>query len=603
MNDAWVTSQRKTLTRWINSVILDDANIARVTHLERDLSDGLVLYSLVNHMLKSSSSDYSNTSLTPLYKAPKFKVQKVENVADVLEFLRVALKVNVCNISAENIVEENTKLVLGFVWSLFMFSSTSTLSKAHEDCDSFHKIKKILLDWINSIVSKRDLRISNFDRDWSIQVGRPDLIYWAILDHYISTSRSKKSDKKTQNLQAALDRATELGINLSDIDDYLVLVCDEQCIVTTLLEWFKYFEIEKTSPPRVLDQFIDRVVGAHGTKMLYEQSFKQYYEKIRRIGAGMKSNLEVIDSESLADACELLLRCCSFYSIIVEGESDEELIHTMDALQCVLQMVESAYTGLLDAFGDFETYCNTMKPQIVDAEYERLTSQLRQLRSQLLELCLTYKPSDPCDPQPLLTELKDVVEMESSFIQKSEVIVNRLLLVEFPSSDNAESGHSEWRKNTIKACLAKFHSFDKTRNDLQQFLGRFDKTFPLEKIQHGLETADVDMAQCDDVDYFATQMDTSVATETKLYDAILENVSEEMSIESITKFLGLIPVNTKKVERSESDFAIHYPLDESDDSNSVFDEVQRSLGSQLAGPQRVYDIKSFVERLKGGFQV
>ena len=602
MDDAWVNSQRKTMTRWINSVIQGES-VAPITNLEQDLSDGLVLYALVNNMLKTSNSDYSGTTLTPLYKAPKFKLQKVENVADVLEFLRVALQVNVCNISAENIVDKNSKLVLGFVWSLYMYSSTSTLSKAHEDCNTFHKIKKILLDWVNSIIIKKDLRISNFDRDWSIQENRPDLILWAILDHYNPENKPYRSEKKIQNLQAALDRANELGINLSDIDDYLVLVCDEQCIVTTMLEWFKYFEIDKAAPTRVLDKFIEQIVDAVALKRQYESDLKLYFGKIERISAGMKSNLDVIESDSLTDTCELLHRCCTFFDIIVMAESDEDLVHTMDALQCILQMVESSYTSLLDAFEDFETYGKSMKPQIVDEEYEKLTSRLQLLQEKLQQLGTYYEPSDVSNPLKLLVKLSEVADMETKFVEKSEVVVKGLLQVKFPNQRADQEGCSEWRRNTIKSCLAKFQSFDKIRNNLQDFLGRFDKTFPLEKIRRGFAMPKPDAEVCDDIDYFELQMETSVTTEVKLFDAILNKVSEDISVDLITSFLNLIPLETKKFERSESDFTLNYPLDESDDSNSVFDEVQRSLGSQLAGPQRVYDIKQFLYRIRNGFQV
>lgn len=583
--------------------MIQGESVTAITNLEQDLSDGLVLYALVNKILETSDSDYSGTTLTPLYKAPKFKLQKVENVADVLEFLRVALQVNVCNISAENIVDENSKLVLGFVWSLYMYSSTNTLSKSHEDCNTFHKVKKILLDWVNSIITKKDLRISNFDRDWSIQENRPDLILWAILDHYDPKKKPHRSEKKIQNLQAALDRANELGINLSDIDDYLVLVCDEQCIVTTMLEWFKYFEVEKAAPTRVLDKFIEQVVDAVALKRRYESDFQLYFDKIERISAGMRSNLDVIESDSLTDTCELLHRCCAFFDIIVMTESDVDLVHTMDALQCILQMVEASYTSLLDAFGDFETYGNTMKPQIVDDEYEKLTSRLQLLQEKLQQLGTYYQPSDVSNPQKLLDKLSEVVDMENKFVQKSEIVVNGLLQVQFPNKGAEQDGLSEWHRNTIKSCLAKFQSFDKTRNDLHRFLGRFDKTYPLEKIRRGFAIPKPEATVCDDTDYFESQMETSVTTEVKLFDAMLNNVSEDISVDLITSFLNLIPLETKKVERSESDFTLNYPLDESDDSNSVFDEVQRSLGSQLAGPQRVYDIKQFLYRLRNGFQV
>lgn len=240
----WIALQHKTMTRWINSKIEED-----ITDLRQDLLDGLVLVKLINKIVEEIADKNPRAKLYclhPVYKKPTFKLQKYENVSDFLQFVQVVLKINICNISADNVVEGNLKLILGLIWSIFVFATTNSMPSS-SDGTSFVKVKQILLDWVNSIVRKKGLKlVTNFDRDWSLEINRPDLIFLGILDYYLPIEIPiEPYSKRLQNMSKVFEISKILGIpQLADSEDFALFVPEEKCIVTYVLEWFKVFQLE-----------------------------------------------------------------------------------------------------------------------------------------------------------------------------------------------------------------------------------------------------------------------------------------------------------------------------------------------------------------------
>ena len=240
----WVALQHKTMTRWINSKVEEE-----ITDLRHDLLDGLVLVKLINKIIVEIAEKNPQAKLYclhPVYKKATFKLQKYENVNDFLQFAQVVLKINICNISADNIVEGNLKLILGLIWSIFIFSTTNSMPSSR-DGTSFVKVKQILLEWVNLIIRKKGLnQIANFDRDWSLEINRPDLIFLGILDYYLPIEIPiEPYSKRLQNMNKVFEIAKTLNIpQLADSEDFALFVPDEKCIVTYVLEWFKVFQLE-----------------------------------------------------------------------------------------------------------------------------------------------------------------------------------------------------------------------------------------------------------------------------------------------------------------------------------------------------------------------
>jgi hypothetical protein len=98
----------KTFTAWIN-YYLEQAGYDPIQDLRSDLRDGLVLAKLLQIITAETP--------TGLVAKPKLKIQMIENANSVLRFMKEK-RVHLVNISAEDIVDGNTKYLLAMCWAL-----------------------------------------------------------------------------------------------------------------------------------------------------------------------------------------------------------------------------------------------------------------------------------------------------------------------------------------------------------------------------------------------------------------------------------------------------------------------------------------------------
>lgn len=259
--EPWVVSQHRSMSRWVSSMIGQT-----VTDFTQDLTDGLVLYKLVNRIVCETKS--STYSLMPVYPKPTFKLQKVENVDDVLKYCQLVLKINTCSISADNVVDGDLKLILGLIWTLFVYSTSYSISWQNER-RSISEIKSLLLRWLNDLARRKALpEIRNFDKDWSLQTdARPDLVLASIFDFYIPNFINYSDfvkGEKLANLEKVVSIAwEELEIpKRAEPDDFNVLVPDDKCIMIYILLWYMFFEVQEISEdtPSLKESDLDRML-------------------------------------------------------------------------------------------------------------------------------------------------------------------------------------------------------------------------------------------------------------------------------------------------------------------------------------------------------
>ncbi|XP_032217789.1 uncharacterized protein LOC116601182 isoform X2 [Nematostella vectensis] len=91
--------------KWANCFLQFSPHGAHITDLTRDLADGLTLIDLVETLI--------GVSVEPIHVKPALEVQRTENIQACLDVLTWN-GVNVDNIPTEDIVKENTKVVLAF---------------------------------------------------------------------------------------------------------------------------------------------------------------------------------------------------------------------------------------------------------------------------------------------------------------------------------------------------------------------------------------------------------------------------------------------------------------------------------------------------------
>ncbi|KAJ3215408.1 hypothetical protein HDU67_000453 [Dinochytrium kinnereticum] len=227
----WEQTQRRTFANWVNNNLKTKGPGIAVTPqtFEADFSSGEKLIMLLESL--------SDTLLGKYNKQPRMRIQKVENVGRALEFVKKR-GVALTNIGAEDIVDENTKLILGLIWSLILRFDISEISEEGKSA------KEGLLLWCQRKTTPyvKDFTIKDFQGSWTdglalcglIHRHRPDLIdYWAL----------DKSQKR-ENTKLAMDVAeAALGIpKLMEVEDLVdIAKPDERSVITYISQFYHAF--------------------------------------------------------------------------------------------------------------------------------------------------------------------------------------------------------------------------------------------------------------------------------------------------------------------------------------------------------------------------
>jgi hypothetical protein len=151
----WAEIQKKTFTNWVN-VHLSERGL-KISNLEKDLSDGLSLITLLEQISAKRLPKYT--------KVVKFHNQKLENVGIALKFLKdEGLKL--VAIGPEDVVECRIKLILGLIWTIILRWQIQKISYAEGSPGGEKGVdtKAELLGWVNSVIPKNPVR--NLNKDW-----------------------------------------------------------------------------------------------------------------------------------------------------------------------------------------------------------------------------------------------------------------------------------------------------------------------------------------------------------------------------------------------------------------------------------------------------
>ena len=145
-------------------------------------------------------------SLGRYYKAPKMRIQKMENCNTALAFIKKR-GVNLTNIGAEDIVDASEKLILGMIWTIILRFTIADITEEGANA------KDGLLLWCQRKTAPYapDVNVTDFHSSWNnglafsalIHRHRPDLIDWDGMD---------KTDKYTNCSHAFEVAERDLGI-------------------------------------------------------------------------------------------------------------------------------------------------------------------------------------------------------------------------------------------------------------------------------------------------------------------------------------------------------------------------------------------------------
>lgn len=198
-NTGWIRIQEKTFKRWMNEHLKHRK--LEVEDLTEDLSDGLALINLLE-VLSHKSIGRSYT------KKPRINAQKMENILLTFNFLK-GEGIKIVNIDSTDIIQGNTKLTLGLIWTLiFNYQIAANL----KDDDTSGGPKKKLLNKINQKLKPSGRKAHNFTNDWTDGTLLACLVN-CIAPGLIPNWASLSPDDRVESATKAMDLAdTWLGV-------------------------------------------------------------------------------------------------------------------------------------------------------------------------------------------------------------------------------------------------------------------------------------------------------------------------------------------------------------------------------------------------------
>jgi len=148
---SWEDVQKKAFTHWVNSYL--DKKGDRIDDLATAFTNGVRLVTLLELVTKKEFAG-------KIYKAPKLKIHFIENVNLCLRFIQNE-GVKGLTISAEDFVDGNIKMLLGFCWICLRHFGRQGGSA---DGASF---EEGLLKWLKTQLEDYELNITDFKNSFN----------------------------------------------------------------------------------------------------------------------------------------------------------------------------------------------------------------------------------------------------------------------------------------------------------------------------------------------------------------------------------------------------------------------------------------------------
>lgn len=243
----WEIMQQKTFTKWLNNH-MKKKGYPLFEDISNEFEDGTGMMRVVNALYDVP---------IPKHKAnPKLKPQKADNHMLAFAMAEKEAEIKFTFLKAENLMEHDTKMILGMVWSIILHHAINGINV--DDLTA----KEGLLMWVQKQTKGyREVdppTVKNFTKDWKngmafcalIHRHYPDLIDYDSLD----------AKNAAENLELAFSAAESLDIpRLLDVEDMLVDKPDERSVMTQVSEYFHRFASAnlKESAARKMKNFIE----------------------------------------------------------------------------------------------------------------------------------------------------------------------------------------------------------------------------------------------------------------------------------------------------------------------------------------------------------
>nr|L7UZ85.1 RecName: Full=Alpha-actinin; AltName: Full=F-actin cross-linking protein; AltName: Allergen=Der f 24 [Dermatophagoides farinae]AGC56214.1 alpha-actinin [Dermatophagoides farinae] len=221
LDPAWEKQQRKTFTAWCNSHLRKAGT--QIDNIEEDFRNGLKLMLLLEVI--------SGETLGKPDRG-KMRFHKIANVNKALDFIE-SKGVKLVSIGAEEIVDGNSKMTLGLIWTIILRFAIQDISVEEMTA------KEGLLLWCQRKTAPyKNVNVQNFHLSWKdglafcalIHRHRPDLIDYGKL----------RKDNPMDNFNLAFDVA-EKHLNIPrmlDAEDVVYTAKPDERAIMTYVSWY-----------------------------------------------------------------------------------------------------------------------------------------------------------------------------------------------------------------------------------------------------------------------------------------------------------------------------------------------------------------------------
>jgi len=285
VEEAWVSVQKKTFTKWMNSH-LRKKGFPAIEQAEEEFETGINLMNLINSLYGIEIPKHN--------KAPKMRPHKLDNISLALNMVEQA-QVKTNFLKAVHLADKDLKMILGMIWAIILDFQIKGISV--EELTA----KEGLLLWCQKkTAGYRDVKVDNFSTSWKdglafcalIHRHRPDLLNFDELS----------KDNAAHNLQLAFDVAEQhLGITpLLDVIDITDSPRpDERSIMTYVSEYFHCFASQdiKEKAARRVQKFVQ-------FNQTIEQMQSDYETQVQGLLDWVEQSQQRMDDRTFTDSYE-----------------------------------------------------------------------------------------------------------------------------------------------------------------------------------------------------------------------------------------------------------------------------------------------------------